>query len=554
MEIVNHIKYDLAKRGVPPVIDAVQGEENSRIIELSIFANGSTFDVSGSVCSLVFKKPDGTSGWYDTMPDGSEAYTVNGYAISMKIAPQVLTVPGDVMAVIRIEMKDGSGRTTTFPFSINVSEDPAINAPKSENYYSVQTWADVNEKFKAIEDILDDSIIDDTKISFETAWSSKNTVDKLCPSFTESDGVVACNPVEGYPLSIVSHIEPVQAGTGDPSPDNVRAISGFEQIKVWQGGKNLVDPALYIQSSGNTTLDGDVFTTNFISGGLYVNRYSSAKGIHPAGTYTVSVIPVSSYVSLSIFVYDHATDKEIKRLLNTGEQNGYTLTFTADAPFKISIAGSTEGANYGTYSYKLQLEVGTTATEYEPYRGDEITFDLGQTVYGGNLDWNTGLLTVTHEYIQLTSSIPVIALYSTGGTNGVQFREVLSQSVGHDEGICSHAPVRTDWATVYTLWLGSNGNSTIYWLDILTQLGISTLDEFNAWLDTQNVQVCHKLPTPVTVQLTPQEILALAGTNSIYSNTGNTDVSGKADPNAVIQDLYNKLNALSATMTALTGV
>lgn len=145
MEIVNHIKYDLAKRGVPPVIDAVQGENNARIIELSLFANGSAFDVSGSVCSLSFSKPDGKSGWYDTMPDGSSAYETNGNVLRMKIAPQVLAVHGDVTAVVRIESDETSDRTTTFPLIISVSEDPAINALASENYYSVQNWDTVNQ-------------------------------------------------------------------------------------------------------------------------------------------------------------------------------------------------------------------------------------------------------------------------------------------------------------------------------------------------------------------------------------------------------------------------
>lgn len=145
MEIVNHIKYDLAKRGISPVVDAVQGETNARIIELSLFSNGSDFDVSNSACSLAFSKPDGTSGWYDTMPDSTLAYETSGNVIRIKIAPQVLTVPGCVKAVIRIETHEFGDRTTTFPFIINVSEDPAIDAAKSENYYSIQNWDDVNK-------------------------------------------------------------------------------------------------------------------------------------------------------------------------------------------------------------------------------------------------------------------------------------------------------------------------------------------------------------------------------------------------------------------------
>jgi hypothetical protein len=156
MEIVNHIKYDIAKRGVPPVIDAVQGEFDSRIIELSIFANGYAFSVDGCVCSLAFSKPDGMSGWYDTMPDGSTAYDVSGNVVSVKIAPQVLSVDGDVRAAIRIETQDNEKRVTTFPFVISVSSDPANNAPESENYYSVQNWDEVNAAINELKSMFSD--------------------------------------------------------------------------------------------------------------------------------------------------------------------------------------------------------------------------------------------------------------------------------------------------------------------------------------------------------------------------------------------------------------
>lgn len=153
MEIITKVTLDMVRNGVPPVIDAVQGEFDSRIIELHIFKNGELFDLTGHIASLAYKKPDGTSGWYDTMPDESPAYTVNGNVISMKIAPQVLTSSGNVDAAVRIETEDNTGRATTFPLVIRVSGDPAADASKSENYYKVQNWDSVNA---AIEKLYND--------------------------------------------------------------------------------------------------------------------------------------------------------------------------------------------------------------------------------------------------------------------------------------------------------------------------------------------------------------------------------------------------------------
>ena len=76
--------------------------------------------------------------------------------------------------------------------------------------------------------------LNDSAITTTEAWSSKKIVDTLCPAFSVSGNPVTCNPVEGYPLSAVVTLEPKQAGSGDPSPDNVRPISGYDSVTVTQ--------------------------------------------------------------------------------------------------------------------------------------------------------------------------------------------------------------------------------------------------------------------------------------------------------------------------------
>lgn len=74
--------------------------------------------------------------------------------------------------------------------------------------------------------------IDDARITTENPWSSRKIIDTLCPEFSVSGNPVTCMPVEGYPLGVVVTLEPKQAGTGDPSPENVRPISGWDSVKV----------------------------------------------------------------------------------------------------------------------------------------------------------------------------------------------------------------------------------------------------------------------------------------------------------------------------------
>ena len=76
--------------------------------------------------------------------------------------------------------------------------------------------------------------LNDNAVNTTEAWSSQKIVDTLCPSFSVSGNPVTCNPVEDYPLSAVVTLKPKQAGTGDPSPDNVRPISGYDSVTVTQ--------------------------------------------------------------------------------------------------------------------------------------------------------------------------------------------------------------------------------------------------------------------------------------------------------------------------------
>lgn len=147
MLITQKITLDLMRSGVPPVVNVMQADTNTRAVEASLYAGGVPFSFAedGDVTiSVAYKKPDGTGGWYDVLPDGSTAATITGNVVTAKLAPQVLSVPGTVCATLRIENIGETHRVSTFPFVIQVDADPGSNATVSENYYTVQNWDDVN--------------------------------------------------------------------------------------------------------------------------------------------------------------------------------------------------------------------------------------------------------------------------------------------------------------------------------------------------------------------------------------------------------------------------
>ena len=82
--------------------------------------------------------------------------------------------------------------------------------------------------------------IDDTAITTTSPWSSKQIVDTLCPPIEETGNPVVCYPVAGYPLGVKAKWEPVQEGSGTPSPENIRPIKVRDSVTITRQEDNQV--------------------------------------------------------------------------------------------------------------------------------------------------------------------------------------------------------------------------------------------------------------------------------------------------------------------------
>ncbi len=258
--------------------------------------------------------------------------------------------------------------------------------------------------------------IDDAAVSEETCWSGRKTaaelrkteiatVDMLCPAFSQSGAQVSCRPVEGYPLGVVSHIAPVQEGSGDPAPDNIRPFRGYSAVKLYRNG-------------------------------------------------------------------------------------------------------------------------------------EEFTAALGQTVYGGALDWNSGVLTLVRRLDTLDGSASWRSLDSNGNEESMLYYTVVNtyDPQSYQALLCNYVPdgPAVPANSTYNSIAANHDSPNILYLRLRYDTGITNVEELQAALNAAPLQVCVKIE-PITIQLTPKEILALAGENVLSSNTGDTEVSGRVDIRAILE-------------------
>lgn len=231
--------------------------------------------------------------------------------------------------------------------------------------------------------------LNDNAVNTSEAWSSKKIVDTLCPAFSVSGNPVVCHPVEDYPLSAVVTLEPKQAGSGDPSPENVRPISGYDSVTVNVWGKNLfniskIENTKYITNNGDGSL---TVTAAPASSGVssYKTLRELCEGITP-GTYTLSAESTGTdkwAYTPAIGYWSYGTSKTL-----TDEMLDSELFFYAS------------GVSTTATVSNIQLELGSTPTPYEPYQpGTTATLALPETIYGGTVDAATGVGSKTWGYI-----------------------------------------------------------------------------------------------------------------------------------------------------------
>lgn len=143
--IVTHtINIDLVNPDLrPQKLTVMQGDTNTRAVAIRLTASGAEFEIPGDAAVMVrYRKTDGTGGVYDTMPDGSAAWSTEGNTVTVLLAPQVLTCPG--MAWVSVALTDGTGLLGLFTFAVQIQEDPSVGAVVSENYYSYDTLSEIN--------------------------------------------------------------------------------------------------------------------------------------------------------------------------------------------------------------------------------------------------------------------------------------------------------------------------------------------------------------------------------------------------------------------------
>lgn len=334
---------------------------------------------------------------------------------------------------------------------------------------------------------------------------------------------------DGYPVvELIANIDPKQSGSGDPSPSNVRPISGATECNISKQGKNLLENQLETQ-----TVNGTTFTIN------------SDKSITVSGTPSAQTRVYLSrqvYTVLAASYMSFGTMPTGTRVFCTRTAGGSTTYPTISNTHSASTIGSTytnflleinttfDGTEFTLYP---QIELGSSGTEYKPYQAPEVKTISWEseagTVYSGTLNVTTGELTVTHGIFSPRDNSPASFIPGTNN-NGYRISYRLSGALTPNYLNLKSNVLKSGSVLNSASWLP-------YYCCIFTDnnLYITVGNEYNTsekahnYLVTLDTVIIFELATPQTYQLDPEEVKTLLGVNNIYADTGDVEVTYRAD-------------------------
>lgn len=370
-------------------------------------------------------------------------------------------------------------------------------------------------------------------VDYATAYNAKHLT--YTPE-TSGIYIMFARYANGADLAYNMMLEKGSAATEYAPYSNVRPITGYDKLDLNQVGKNIV-PWPYkmggfgtvYESNGLTAIVNDDYSITVngtATGSVYLligTMNLGSETIIPGGTNGV-----------------YALSDRVRYNANTGM---VSINFSA-------------GDVVNNNTFYPQIELGTAATKYETPRRTLHTVQIGQTVYGGKLDWLTGKLVADEVMREFDGSAdegwnPVV------GPNGNYRYFIAVPGVLHPANNALVPQLLSNKYVAITpndsyldadYGVSGQDDNDIIWIND-ARFANGDIAAFRAELAVSPVQVAYKLATPIEIQLTPTQIIALTGVNTLYGD-GDT-ITAKFRQSKDV-DILKRLSALETLMTNQT--
>lgn len=420
---------------------------------------------------------------------------------------QVQTTGKNILNIPNIDIN-----TPETVIECNISEDICISVQEKATV-SKSVW-----RFMALYKNNDKQYITDASLPGVFYATSENPIVSItCRGIMITSGVYRGIMVE-YGEAATSY-EPYTGGKPSPSPEYPQEIvnagrlnsdTGKYEVDVKITGKNLFDMNKFIDTCNFTKNEDGTFRID-----KFVKRYDC-------------FMPANTILSIEVLKVEDSSGAAVLELFYEDGKNTYigfnqvgvkTFLIQKDVAYIKVLA-------YRNHEYKyIQLEKGTVATPYEPYKEQILTLtsDRPMTKWDrlvkqeGQIGWlyNSAeiLLNGTENWIRHSEINK-----ETTQAFGLSIPDLIygeDAAIGQNGLTDKFRYVNAAWAKDEAGQAINNGRLFIN----IEKTKASTVEEFKAWLKSNNVKVVYKTKQTEFVPLPKEEQEAIRALSTYYHTT-----------------------------------
>lgn len=540
------IKLNLIPSGVNPTCHCSQYDEG-RVIRIELFDGLTPYTLkSGDTVTLNVRKPD------NTIVTASVTTTQGNKYVDIVTTEQICACVGYNLCDLTIT--NGSVVIGTLNFIMQVERDVLADGIPSQsviedldalvqeavgdNYY---TKTEVDDKLALKADSSDVAAALALKADASDVYTKTEVNNLLALKANKSDlyDILPTDTVSGDTVNLPdgannapvkrfkANIQAIQSGSGDPSPSNVRLISGFTEANIYRKGINLWDE-VWESGSLSTTTGENQPNSNMIRSVNYIP-------CKPSTSYYLKATNPASY----IWFYNK-NQEFISYSMSTPNR----VFTTPDNCYFMRLRVGDSSNHQTTYDNDISLNYPSTDTEYHAHSSGDVLYLISWssegTVYGGYLSYEFGVwsITKTHKVIDLGDES--ITWVKSPSVANLFYTNVIEDAIqsGTQPITCEIYTYTTRAASDMPMYSDKLYQGRVYAIDDRYS------DATSYKTDVSGVKLLYELAEPQTVALGDDTVIeTMFGVNNFYADCGAVELTYRADIGLYIDKRVSQIPA-----------
>ena len=395
-------------------------------------------------------------------------------------------------------------------------------------------------------------ILHEDKSNITNGWTATNKFNfKIDKEETIEIRIETENPLEILPMireeTELDSYEPYTGGKPSPSPEypqEIKSVGKWNdekqkyEVDVKVVGKNLFDVNYFAESENYQNKEGDATYW----------KYATFK-VKPNTTYTVS----------------KRKSLNVNGAINNGIYYGGALAFNNDVN-SVKITTKDDGVFYVIFFYRsedvnilkemdIQIELGETLTEYEPYKEQTLTLTSDRPItkwdklveQGGEIGWLYAGV-VIDRFDGQSNKISIANKQGDVQNFSIRFENVANGNGNSDIFVDKYRAVQLSY-TKAEYGICCNWNDGVKYFSAPNE-NVATVDEFKAWLVENPLKIAYETTNPEFVPLPQSEQNAIRALKAYYPTTVITADGGELDPDIKVTYTADTKNYIDGKVSA----